>query len=56
VRNSLPALLNESFRQQQGEDDCNELQTATLYNTCTDNSNQQKQINFRVLASNKMIP
>ena len=56
VRNSLPALLNESFRHQQGEDDCNELQTATLYNTCTDNSNQQKQINFRALASNKMIP
>ena len=56
VRNQLPALLNESYRQQQGEDDCNTMQTAMLFNTISDNSNQQKQMNFRVLASNKMTP
>ena len=56
VRNSLPALQDESFRHQQGEEDCKKFQIAMNYTTCTDNSNNQEQLNFCAPASNRTTP
>ena len=56
VRNSLPALQDESFRHQQGEEDCRKFHIAMNYTACTDNSNNQEQLNFCAPASNRTTP
>jgi hypothetical protein len=56
VRNTLPALKNESFRHQQGEDDCKTIQSVMLFDTLTSNSTSKQQLDFCVTASNKTKP
>jgi hypothetical protein len=38
LRNKLPALIDDSYRDQQGEDDCRTLQEAALANSLATNS------------------
>ena len=56
MRNPLPVLKDESFRQQQGEDECKTIQSAMLLGTLTSNSTSKQQLDFRVTASNKTTP
>ena len=56
VRNTLPALEDESFRQQQGEDVCKTIQTVMLLGTLTSNSTSKHQLDFHATASNKTTP
>jgi hypothetical protein len=53
LRNKLPILTDESYRNQQGEDDCRTLQEAALANSLATNSASKSQVDFYAPASTK---
>ena len=56
IRNRVPALSDESYRDQQGEDDCRILQQSALAASLATNSASQTQRDFHVPASMKTPP
>ena len=56
IRNRIPALSDESYRNQQGEDDCRTLQESALATSLATNSASQTQRDFHVPASMKTPP
>ena len=56
IRNRFPALSDDSYRDQQGEDDCQKIQSSILVNSLVTNSASKQQMDFCVTASNKTPP
>ena len=56
LRNKLPALADESFRDQQGEDDCQRIQSTIMVNSLVTNSTSKQQLGFCATASSKTPP
>ena len=56
IRNRIPALSDESYRNQQGEDDCRTLQESALATSLATNSASQNQRDFHAPASMKTPP
>ena len=56
LRNKFPAVTDDSYRDQQGEDDCQKIQNSILINSLVTNSASKQQLDFYVPASMKTPP